>query len=98
MSNIGTQRIEVSPATSAITIVNAGPQGPPGVGGLASSYMHTQTILSTSWVINHNLNFRPSVDVYDTTGASIEGHIIHHSLNQVEVQLLNPRAGTARLS
>lgn len=93
-----TQCIVVDPATHAINVINAGPQGPPGVGGTASSYMHTQTIVSSSWVINHGLGFKPSVDTYDTDGSSIEGHAIHHTDNQVEVQLLTPHAGTARLS
>lgn len=107
-----TQRIEVAfpptqiglnPAKPSVTIVNAGPIGPPGIqgegGGVSSpSYQHIQLVATTSWVINHNLGFRPNVSVFDDNGANVEATIIHHSINQAEVQLLTPRAGTARLS
>ena len=93
-----TQQIIVDPATSVVSIINAGPQGPPGVGGTAAYFVHTQVAVSTSWVVNHNLGFNPSVDIIDSNGNIVEGHIIYHTLNQLEVQLLTPRAGTARLS
>jgi hypothetical protein len=83
-------------AWAYLTVGPQGPPGPPGTG--AASFFHTQSSASTSWVINHNLGFKPSVDVFDTNGITIEPHIIHHTINQVEVQLLTPRAGTARLS
>lgn len=101
MSNIAvlsrTQRIVVS-APDHISVINAGPQGPAGLGGNAASYEHTQAVASTSWVINHGLGFKPSIDVYDITGTPIDPFIIHHSSNQSEVQLLTPRTGTARAS
>lgn len=93
-----TQRIVVDPSTQAVSVINAGPQGPAGVGGTASNFFHTQVSENPSWVINHNLGFRPSVDTYNVDGSEVEGHVIHHTLNQLEIQFLTPRAGTARLS
>lgn len=94
-----TQRIVVD-ANSAISIVNAGPQGPPGVsGGSAASYFHTQVAPASSWVINHNLGFRPNVTVEEeTTGDDIMCSVIHHSVTQIELQFNIPRAGSAYLS
>lgn len=96
---IRTQRIEVNPVTSAITVINAGPIGPAGIdGGSAATYNHEQTTPNASWVINHNLGFYPNVTAFDDIGRVIEAAEIHHSVNQLEIQLLSPRAGTARLS
>ena len=92
-----TQRI-LAHTPSTVTVVNAGPQGPQGLGGSAASYEHIQTVVSNSWVFNHNLGFKPSIDVYDIFGNEIDAHVIHHTVNQAEVQLLNPRAGSARAS
>ena len=92
-----TQRLVVSSPTS-IAVVNAGPQGPAGVGGAAASYEHTQTTLSTSWVINHNLGFFPNITTFDDTGQQFIGRTIHHSPMQAEIQTITPRTGKARAS
>lgn len=94
------QRLELGEPNAHVSIVNAGPQGPPGVGaGAASSYFYTQAAPASSWVINHNLGFRPNVTVEEAgTGDEIMCAEIHHSVTQVELQFNIPRAGTARLS
>lgn len=95
-----TQRIEVDSADGHVAIINAGPQGPPGVGGgITNSFFYTQASPASSWVINHNLGFRPNVTVEEAgTGVQIMCAEIHHSVTQVELQFNIPRAGTARLS
>lgn len=76
-----------------------GPPGPPGPPGEdAGSHVHVQIDASTSWLINHNLGFYPNPDVYDETGRRIRAAVIHHSINQMELQFLSPRTGTANLS
>lgn len=93
------QEIVVDPATQAVSVINAGPQGPPGIdGGTAATYEHIQTMASTSWVINHNLGFKPNIDAYDESDRPMDVYIIHHSLVQAEIQTLTPRAGKARAS
>jgi len=101
----GFQQVIVDPATSAVSIINAGPPGPPGImgppgpsGAASDSHEHVQSIQSSSWVINHNLGFKPNVTIFDISGALIEDAIIHKTINQVELQFLTPRVGTARLS
>lgn len=95
-----TQRIVVDPSTSAVSVINAGPQGPPGIGGgSTNSYTHTQVETASSWVINHYLGFKPNITVEEAdTGHVVECAEIHHSTIQVELQFNTPRAGTARLS
>lgn len=95
-----TQRLEVNPGTQRVVVINAGPQGPPGVsGGGAGHFEYNQVVPASSWVINHNLGFRPNITVEEeATGHEILCAEIHHSAYQVELQFNTPRAGTAHLS
>lgn len=73
----------------------AGPQGPAGAAG--NAYVHTQATVSATWTINHNLGYRPSVELLDSGSQEIDGDIAHPSVNQVVVTLSPPTAGLARL-
>lgn len=73
-----------------------GPEGPPGDSG--GFHLHEQTVLSTSWVSNHNLGYHPNVDAFDELGRRLRPAVIHHTLNQTELQFLTPRIGTANFS
>lgn len=98
----GVQYIRINPATSSVSIERAGPQGPRGLPGPAGvgggSYLHEQSVASTSWLMNHNLGFKPNVDAFDETGRRIRPAVIHHTVNQTELQFLTPRTGEAHLS
>lgn len=72
-----------------------GPQGPAGAAG--NAYVHTQATVSATWTINHNLGYRPSVELLDSGSQEIDGDIAHPSVNQVVVTLSPPTAGLARL-
>lgn len=77
----------------------AGPQGPPGpAGGGGAGYLHTQTIADTTWIINHNLGYKPSVELIDSGGNEFDAEVTHISDNQVNVYLVAPLAGIARLN
>lgn len=77
----------------------AGPQGPQGVPGLSGAgFIHTQGSAALEWTINHNLGFRPSVELMSVGGAEIEGDVVHTSLNQTIATFLIPVAGFARLT
>ena len=82
----GTKRI--------LRITVPGPQGP--AGGIA--YVHTQAAPSTTWVINHNLGYRPAVELLDTGSQEIDAEIAHPSVNQTIVTLNPATAGLARLT
>lgn len=98
--SLHTQRLIVNPAMASVVVTKAGPSGPAGIaGGDAANYEHTQALAASSWVINHNLGFKPNVTVEEAgTGQVIMCSEIHHSNWQLELQFNTPRAGTARLS
>ena len=76
-----------------VEVIHPGPQGPPG-----ESYVHTQSTPSTTWTINHNLGFRPTVELLDTGSQEIDGEVAHPSVNQTVVTLNPATAGLARLT
>jgi hypothetical protein len=94
-----TQKIIVNPVTQAIAIVNAGPPGPPGPPGPSGAgYDFNQASPATTWTINHNLGYRPSVQMFTVGGLEVLGEIQHTSNNQTLISFNTAVAGTARLS
>jgi hypothetical protein len=109
-----TQRIIVDPKGPYVQIVGSGPIGPngvpgppgpqglpgvPGPPGDGSAFKeHIQTDLSNSWIIDHNLGFKPNIDLFNEAGLPIDAFIIHHSVNRAEAQMLTPRLGRALAS
>jgi hypothetical protein len=81
------------PIVNTVTATTAGPQGPSGAG-----YLHQQTSSSSTWVINHNLGFRPAVELFDSGNQEIDGDVAHPSINQAIITLSPATAGTARLT
>ena len=49
------------------------------------SYTHIQAVASTTWTINHNLGFYPTVTVFDSTDRSIITEIQHIDVNTAMV-------------
>ena len=82
--------------TSVVTVTTPGPQGPAGVAG-GTYYLHTQASAATTWTINHNLGFRPTVELLDSGSQEIDGAISHPTVNQTVVTLNPATAGLARL-
>lgn len=68
------------------------------VGAGSASYNHTQSSASNTWVINHNLGYKPVVQVYSVGGAEVEAEILHSTINQVQVLFNASYAGYARLT
>jgi hypothetical protein len=94
-----TQKIIVDPVTQAIAIVSGGPPGPPGPPGPSGAgYDFDQVSPSTTWTINHNLGYRPSVQMFTVGGLEVLGEIQHVSDNQTLITFNIAVAGTARLS
>lgn len=50
------------------------------------------------WVINHNLGFKPSVELFNTGSQEIDGDVVNTSNNQTIVSFTTPVAGFARLT
>lgn len=109
---IESQVITVEPAGQTVHVSDArvgpqgpigpegpqGEQGPPGANGTAINYSHTQVVPASSWIINHNLGYRPNVHVEDDSGVDLMPAIIQHSITQMELQFNVPRSGVANLS
>lgn len=52
-------------------------------GTFNDAYIHTQTILSNQWIVNHNLNKYPSVTVVNNSNIEVVGEVNYTSTNQV---------------
>jgi len=61
-------------------------------------YVHTQATASAMWTINHNLGFKPGVQVFSVGGLVLEGDVVHTSDNQCLVYFVVAVAGSARCS
>jgi hypothetical protein len=92
----GSSTVVTVPVTSTVTAVTAGPQGPPGISG--AGYDFIQSSSSATWTINHNLGFKPGVDVYDSGSQQIQAEVSHTSVNQTVILLTVSTAGFARLT
>lgn len=88
------QRVEVVHQPVQVVVLTGGPRGEPG----GSYYEHTQSTPSTTWTINHNLGYRPSVELRTTGGQEFDADIQHPTVNQVVVTLNTALAGYARLT
>lgn len=76
-----------------------GPQGEPGENGLGSvTYVHTQSVASTSWTINHDLGKWPSVTVVDSTNRLVFAMVEYIDENNLVVTVAAPFAGLAYLN
>lgn len=71
-----------------------GPAGPPGTAS-GTAYEYIQSTPSSTWIVNHNLGYKPCVDILSVGGMVVEAEIVHISVNQFQVYLVSPIAGVA---
>ena len=106
--------VQIDKTGNSVTIAYGGPQGvqgptgptgATGAGGIAAgdipalvSYTHTQSAASATWTITHNLNFRPSVNVFDSAGTMVEGSVTHTIANSLTIAFSATISGIAHLS
>lgn len=83
------------PSTSVVTATTEGPQGP--AGAAAQGYVHTQSTSSSTWTINHNLGYYPTVEIFDSGRQKIDADVAHPSANQTAIVFSVSIAGFARL-
>lgn len=62
------------------------------------NYIHDQQVASTSWVVNHNMNKYPSVNVVDTANDEVTGDVKYNSLNQITISFTAAFSGKAYLN
>jgi hypothetical protein len=71
--------------------------GQQGGGSGTAAYVYQQLTPATTWTINHNLGYRPSVELLDSGSQEIDGAVSHPTVNQTVVTLSPATAGLARL-
>ncbi len=64
-------------------------------GTTAPRFTHTQASAATSWTVNHNLGYRPTVTIFSAGGVEVEAGILHTTLNQVQLSFNVAVSGTA---
>ena len=80
----------------AARVVLVGTQGV--AGATSTSYEHTQASAAATWTINHNLGFRPNVQLRSVGHVLIGADVQHPSTTQAVANLESPFAGYARCS
>jgi hypothetical protein len=58
-------------------------------------YLHEQGLPSSTWIINHNLNKRPSISCFDSNGKPVWGEVEHIDVNTSHVYFNGGFSGTA---
>jgi hypothetical protein len=67
-------------------------------GGNTRRHVHTQSVASDEWVINHTLGGKPSVTVVDSADTVVIGEVTYNSNSQVTVEFTAPFSGYAYLT
>ncbi len=77
-------------------IASRGPMGPPGPG--AETYIHTQMVPQSIWIISHNLDRYPSVTIVDSAGTVVIGDMEYVTSNEIRVSFTSEFSGKAYLN
>lgn len=67
-------------------------------GGQVGTYIYEQALPSDTWVINHNLNARPSITVVDSAGDTVIGSETYNDDNTVTITFASAFSGSAYLN
>ena len=59
------------------------------------SYVHEQPTASMTWIVNHNLGFKPAIKAITMGGVEVLSEVIHTSTNQAIIYFDSPLAGQA---
>ena len=86
----------IKPIMPTVVVTAPGPQGPAGVFQPSDIfYVHTQSVASAVWTINHNLGGQPTAVVLDSAGTQCEGTFSYPSTNQMIITFTAAFTGTA---
>jgi hypothetical protein len=86
---------QVTREVTVMEVGRPGPQGPPGASGVVG-FSHAQASPAAEWVINHDLGYRPVVELTDLGGNEIRAEVLHVSDNQTRIYFNLAVAGFAR--
>lgn len=83
------------PSPVLVEVKQVGLQGPPGPAGVAGQYVHTQSVASPIWTVNHNTGRRPVVTILTVGGIEMFGQVVHVDSNQLQCLFDQAESGTA---
>jgi hypothetical protein len=87
------------PGPASVVPGPVGPPGPQGTPGSApQAYVYEQAVPSATWVVTHNLGYRPNATVVDSAGTTVEGQITYDSSTQITLNFTSSFSGFAYLS
>lgn len=90
--------IQTSTETNVVVVDSNGKVGYNTTGAGDKHHTHTQSVSSNQWVITHNLNKYPAVQVIDSAGNFCIGQVTHNSLNQTTLNFNSSFGGKAYLN
>lgn len=67
-------------------------------GTVDANFVYNQNIVSSIWIVTHNLNKLPSVQLEDSSGDSVIGDVDYLDLNTVRVSFAFPISGKVILN
>ncbi|HUF02793.1 MAG TPA: hypothetical protein VMM38_01315 [Aridibacter sp.] len=93
-------RLEVIEETSILLtddeeIFQVGAEWPPS--GAVAGFTHSQISAELVWTVNHNLGYRPNVEIRTPGGEVVLAEVLHVNENQLTITFAAPTAGTARV-
>lgn len=62
------------------------------------NYTHVQSTAASSWVVPHNIGYRPNVYTTNGIGEQVIGQVVHQDVNNLSVNFSLSISGTAWLS
>lgn len=90
--------VKIGERKATVRIVQSGSPLPYGGGGGSDSHMTwTPPSAASTWMIPHNLGFKPQVTVLDGSGNVVYGNVQHLDLNVLTISFTVPFYGTAEL-
>lgn len=95
-----TNELTLQKAVTELVVASSGPQGPRGPQGLPGAsggtvYLHTQSVASSTWTINHNIGRPVVVTLFDEFGEVVFTDITHGTTNTATVTWSSPAIGSA---
>lgn len=62
------------------------------------NYIHDQQVASVTWVVTHNMNKYPAINIVDTSNDIIMGEVRYNTLNQLTITFTAAISGKAYLN
>ena len=63
--------------------------------GATAPYVYVQVTQAAEWVVNHNLGYRPLIDVLSPGGVVVDAEVRHISTNQANIYFSSGATGSA---